>query len=103
MPSTIPPTSVPHSEPKPPMMTASYAKISRTGPAQGVEGGADTDEHAADGDDRQGDGHGHAVEMAVVDTHELGGPLVVGGRPEGASHAGAGQEELQTEEDDAPR
>ena len=37
MPSTIPPTSVPQSEPRPPMMTASYAKISRRGPALGLK------------------------------------------------------------------
>ena len=67
---------------------------------EGVEGGADTDEHSADGGDRQSQSHGHAVEMPVVDTHELGGPLVVGGRAEGASHPRAGQEQLQTEQDE---
>ena len=36
IPSTAPPTSVPHSEPSPPMMTASKAKSSRSGPLLNV-------------------------------------------------------------------
>ena len=36
-PSTMPPASVPHSEPRPPMTTASNAKISCVGPLDGIE------------------------------------------------------------------
>ena len=35
MPSTMPPISVPHMLPRPPMITASKARISRIGPAAG--------------------------------------------------------------------
>ena len=58
MPSTMPPSSVPHRLPSPPMITASKAKIRRIGPAAGSKVGADRHQHAGERGEDHGDRHG---------------------------------------------
>ena len=65
----------------------------------GVERGADREQDAGERDDGQRDGHGQAVDVAVVDAHQLGRFLVVGGGPEGAAELGPVEEQLERGDD----
>ena len=70
-PSTIPPTSVPHSEPMPPITTASNAKISCVGPPNGSKVDAHRVEDAGERRDRHRDRRRAGVHRPRVDADEL--------------------------------
>ena len=70
-PSTIPPTSVPHSEPIPPMTTASNAKMSWVGPDERREARAHPEERAGDRDGPDRDRRRERVHVPGVDPDQL--------------------------------
>ena len=60
----MPPTSVPHTEPRPPITAASKAKSSCAGAGVGIEGGAHAEERAGQRDGRDGDRRRDGVDAA---------------------------------------
>ena len=81
-PSVMPPASVPHSEPSPPMTTASKAKMRFSGPLNGENDPRDAQQHA--GQRHRGDRQRHrdAEHAADVDAHQSCRVGIVGGCPE---------------------
>ena len=98
-PSTMPPASVPQSEPRPPITTASNAKISCVGPREREERRADREEEAGDRGDRDGDRGRARVDGARVDADELRGVGVLCGRAHPPARLRRDRNELQAAED----
>ena len=95
----MPPTSVPQSDPSPPMMTASKAKMSRTGPSSGpnvVRMPRKTPPIATVPNAMRG---GHRVDVAIVDADEASRVAVVGGGPQRAAELRPAEQQLQGDQD----
>ena len=101
-PSTMPPSSVPHAEPNPPITTASKAKISCVGPVEGSKVERIARNMPPSAAVATAIAVASRVDGARVDADQLGRVRVLGGGTHLASGVGAREEQLQAgEHDDA--
>ena len=94
-PRMMPPASVPHMLPSPPMMTASKPKISRAGPIAGSKLARTASSTPATATMASDSAIASAEHVGVVQAHELRHRLVVRGGAEGAAERRAVEQPLQ--------
>ena len=97
-PSTMPPPSVPHSEPSPPITTASNAKMSWVGPLAASKRRVDGRGTRRPGWRCRPRSRSPARRRATPHPDQLGGVGVLGGGPHLAAERGAAQDQLQPAE-----
>ena len=86
-------------QPRPPMITASKAKISRAGPDRRIEIGAHAEKQRGDRADREREAHRDREQLLVVDAHQLRGDGIVGDGAKRAAQRGAIEELVERDDD----
>ena len=81
------------------MITASKAKISRAGPIDGIEIGADAEKDRGDRHHGERQPIADREDALVVDAHQLGDRRIVGDGAEGAADRRAVEELVQCDDD----